>query len=476
MATTLTERLFRRLHARKMAAYAGIPGPTPSFPLGNARDFLKNKKRPWEVVAGYGQAHGGMVVFWIGGTPVVALSDPDLIARVLDAGASDYYKDAPKQALEPVITRRCLFIANGDDWAYRRKIHPAVGEAADEWLKSVVPALRDSVTSGADRLSMGDHRSGFDLYDGLERVSFDAFAVAAWGEPLGDEAYREFVALGKAGDRRMQTPLQFAPPLCPMFYADRRRWYGRFDNLIARARKDPDPARLDLLAVSLRKGPKVPHDDFRDLLANVFYGGVYSATSGLVTALDLLARHPQEEARLVEGLIGLDLGAPGVTPGDLEACPTLGATVLEALRYSTPVPLMARNVVTTRAVELGGHTLPSNTHLFLSSPTIHRSPGHWSEADRFDPSRWEPGGSATDPIGSPHFFPFGQGPRMCVGMPFAMTYMKVALATIIAKYRVRVDLGAAPDPSYFFGVMIPRGVVARFEAREAVAIGPSPVS
>jgi cytochrome P450 len=465
MATTLSGRLFRRLHGRTMAAFAGIPGPTPTFPFGNALDFLKNKTRPWEVVAGYAGDHGGMLVFWIGGTPVVALSDPELVARVLGEGAKGYYKDAPKKALEPVITPRCLFIVNGGDWAYRRSIHPARGPVADEWLKGIVPTLRDAVASGVARLATGDHRSGVDLYDGLERVAFDAFAIAAWGEALGDEAYREFVALGKVGDRRMRTPLQFAPPLCPMFYADRKRWYGRFEGLIARARKDPNPARVDLLALALREGPEIPHDDFRDLLANVFYGGVYSATSGLVTALYLLARNPPEESRLIEALRGLDLGAPGLTPSGLDACPPLGAAILEALRHSTPVPLMARNVVTTASVELGGHVLPANTNLFLTSLPAHRSPAHWPDPARFDPSRWEPGGTATDPIGSPHFFPFGQGERMCVGMPFAMTYMKVALATILSRYRVRIEPVTRYQASYFFGVMIPRGIPARFEVR-----------
>ena len=166
----------------------------------------------------------------------------------------------------------------------------------------------------------------------------------------------------------------------------------------------------------------------------------------------------------------LDLDAPGITPTDLDACPMLGATILETLRHTTPVPLMARNVVTTAPVELGGHALPANTHLFLTSVPAHRSPDHWPEPDRFDPSRWEPGGSAADPIGSPHFFPFGQGERMCVGMPFAMTYMKVALATILSRFRVTIDPGSAYPSMYFFGVMIPRGIPARFEAREEATI------
>ncbi len=459
MSSTLPARLFRLVHRRKVEALAGIPGPPPSFPLGNALDFLG--KPPWEVFAGYGRAYGGMALAWIGGTPVVVLNDPTLIARVLGAGSAGYYKDAPGKALEPVITKRCLFIANGDDWAYRRSIHPARGEVADEWLASVVPTLRDAVASGVRRLAERNP-GGVDLYDGLERVAFDAFAVAAWGEPLGDGAYREFVALGMVGDRRMQPPSQSAPPLCPMFYADRRRWYGRFDGLIEKARREADPSRTDLLARSLRRNPDVPRDDFRDLLANVFYGGVFSATSGLVTALYLLAHHPAEEAILRDQLKGLDLGSPAVGPADLDACPRLGSIVLEALRYLTPVPLMARSVVTTRPVELGGHTLPPDTKLFLTNWAIHRSPDLWADPDRFDPGRWESGGAEAHPIGGPDFFPFGQGARTCVGMPFALAYMKTALATIISRHRVELDRSVPYKATYFFGVMIPRGLKGRF--------------
>jgi cytochrome P450 len=463
MRPTLSEGLFRRLHRRKLEAFAGIPGPTPKFPLGNAADFLG--KKPWEVCARYSREFGGMAVFWLGPVPVVVLADPDLIAQVFNEKASGFYKDEPGLALAPVITRRCLFIANGEDWAYRRSIHPASGEVGREWLASAVPTLRDSVASGVARMARDPD---VDLYDGLERVAFDAFAVATWGEPLGDEAYREFGSLGREGDRRMQTPLQFAPPLCPMFYADRGRWYGRFDGLIARAKRDPDPSRNDLLAMAIRKGPEIPHADFRDLMANVFFGGVYSATSGLVAALYLLARHPEEESKLREGLGAIDLDAPGLGLEALDACPRLGSTVLEALRCLSPVQLMARSVVTTGPVELGGHRLPANTKIFLTNGPIHRGEAHWPGAERFDPGRWESG--SAPPLGSPKFFPFGQGPRACVGMPFALAYMKTALATILGRFRVEVDLSRPYQPTFFFGVLVPRGLKARFEpaARPAV--------
>src|SRR4051794_1576397 len=93
MTQTLSGRLFRLLHRRKMAAFKGIPGPPPGFPFGNALDFVG--RHPWEVCAGYGRVHGGMALAWVLGTPVLVLNDPTLIARVLGEGSAGYYKDAP---------------------------------------------------------------------------------------------------------------------------------------------------------------------------------------------------------------------------------------------------------------------------------------------------------------------------------------------------------------------------------------------
>ena len=459
MLKPLLARLFRLTFRRKVAALAGIPGPEPTFPFGNALDFVG--KRPWEVMAGYGRAHGGMALAWIVGKPVVVLNNPELIAQVFRADSVDFYKDAPRQALEPVITKRCLFITNGDDWARRRAQHPCAGASADYWLDAVVPLLRDAIRSSIPRQAA--RPPGPDLYDSLQRIAFDAFAVAVWGDLLGDEAYAQFVALGVVGDRRMQTPVAFLPPLSPLFYRDRRRWYGRFDTLIAQARQNVDPARRDLLAVTLRHGTPLNHADLRDLLANAFYGGVYSVSSCLATALYFLAQHPEASTRLRDDLATLDLDAPTLSPSDLAAVPRLEATIREALRYLAAVPLMARNVVTARPVELNGHTLPPDTTLFLSNWQINRSPDHWTDPDRFDPDRWLGPAMAATPIGNPHFFPFGQGARACVGMPFAMTYMKLALAVLTADFRVKIDPKSPYRQTYFFGVMVPRGFTARID-------------
>ena len=106
--------------------------------------------------------------------------------------------------------------------------------------------------------------------------------------------------------------------------------------------------------------------------------------------------------------------------------------------------------------------MPPNTLLFISNWFLHHDPSHWNEPERFDPSRWENGGAERDPYGSGWFFPFGRGPRTCVGQPFALFAMKLTLAEILTDSRLDLDLSLPYQQDFFFGVMTPKGIEGRF--------------
>jgi cytochrome P450 len=454
------EALFRFVFRSRVKAFAGIPGPRPLFPFGTALAFLG--RHPWEVCADYAVRYGGLTLIWLGGSPVLVLNDPDLIGEVLEGRNASFYKEDPRQALAPVITPSCLFISNGADHTRRRAAHPFSMTGFDDWLDTRVGVLRSSVEAGIERLSAASALGPLDLTSALQRLSFDAFATTVFGATFGDDAYAEFDYLGRVGDRRMQRPRPFLSlPGWPRFYRDRRSWYNRIDKLLTAAEQDPDPRRGDLPSVLVRRGVSVCGDEFRALLANVFYGGVYSVTSCLVTTLHLLSQHLDVARALSDEAIALFGRARPFDRAALEACPLLDAVLREALRYETPVPLLARNVQTTAAVELGGRSIPANTVLFLTSWALHRSPAHWQEPDRFDPSRWADGGASANPMGSGYYFPFGRGPRACIGMPFALFYLKLALAACAAHADWKIDSDYPAQQSFFFGVRMPVGVRGR---------------
>jgi cytochrome P450 len=460
----MSSGLFALVHRRTIEEFAGIPGPRPSFPLGTALDFVRGGQ-PWEVCARYADQYGPVTLIWLMGRPALVLQDPELIGEVLDSQWQNFYKNAPCKALEPVITTGSLFISNyGHGWSEGRRENPLSMDAFDGWLANQVAPLSQVLTAGVRRLISRSPAQSVDLYWETQRLTFDAFAQAFWGRTFDESQFQRFQTLARTGDRRMKSPLPLLPPLNPWFLAARREWYEGFVQLVREARKNPRLEAVDLLQVTLRRGTPLTDAQLAEALATNFFGGVFSGSSTINTALYLLSRHP-EEMRLLESALEQDLGAEGSIDGTaLQSCRQLDYVVREAMRYYPAVPIYFRNSSKTETVRLGQHVLPPDTQIFISNWWLHKSSPHWSEPDKFLPARWANGVAEQNPVGSGYFFPFGRGPRACIGQPFALFYIKLALATILRESHVEIDPQQPYQQSFFFGVMMPKGLMARVEA------------
>ncbi|RYZ15772.1 MAG: cytochrome P450, partial [Myxococcaceae bacterium] len=139
----------------------------------------------------------------------------------------------------------------------------------------------------------------------------------------------------------------------------------------------------------------------------------------------------------------------------------------EALRILPAVRVMTRTP--SKNAQLAGVTLPAGSMIMISNQHLHRDPAHWPDPETFKPERWLDGGTTRDPLGSGHFFPFGRGPRACVGADFAMTFLKTALATIASRVKVQLDSTEPFEEGFFFGVVLPKGVTGKLVARAAQA-------
>src|SRR5262249_38722660 len=137
----------------------------------------------------------------------------------------------------------------------------------------------------------------------------------------------------------------------------------------------------------------------------------------------------------------------------IDACRLLEFAIREAMRYYPAVPIYFRNSARDREVKLGPHTLPRNTLLFISNWYLHKFAPHWTEPERFDPGRWDNGVAEANPYGSGHFFPFGRGPRACIGAAFGQFVHRLVLATIYRESEPEVDAAWRYKQSFFFGVM-----------------------
>ena len=180
----------------------------------------------------------------------------------------------------------------------------------------------------------------------------------------------------------------------------------------------------------------------RDELVTLLLAGHETTALALTWTLYLLSRHPEIAARMEEE-IDATL-EPESLPGaaDLGRLHYLGWVITEAMRLYPPVYILGREAV--REVEIGGYRLSRGTICLMSQWVVHRDPRFFPEPETFRPERW---GDALDRQ-RPRFayFPFGGGPRICIGQPLAMMEAKLVLAMVCQRFRLAAGVGAPVRP------------------------------
>ena len=124
------------------------------------------------------------------------------------------------------------------------------------------------------------------------------------------------------------------------------------------------------------------------------------------------------------------LGAQPPTVNRLEDLPYTRRVIQETMRLYPAAFFVIRHAIA--ADEIGGYPVAANSMIFLMAHWVHRHPAFWEEPERFDPERFTPERSAGRPRYA--YFPFGGGPRICIGNSFAMMEMQLVLATVAQHY------------------------------------------
>jgi cytochrome P450 len=155
------------------------------------------------------------------------------------------------------------------------------------------------------------------------------------------------------------------------------------------------------------------------------------------------------------------LGGRTPTVEDLHRLTYTRMVLDETLRLYPPVIGFNRKALADD--EVGGYFVPAGTLIWLSPHTTHRHPDFWEHPDEFDPERFSPERSAS----RPHFahFPFGGGPRLCIGNHFAMMEAQLVLATIAQRYRLRLVPNHQVEPQALLTLRPRGGLPMRLFAR-----------
>jgi cytochrome P450 len=179
----------------------------------------------------------------------------------------------------------------------------------------------------------------------------------------------------------------------------------------------------------------------RDEIVTIFFAGHETTAVTLSWAFYLLSQHPEIEERVraeVEDVLN------GRRPAfaDLPKFVYLQQVINEILRLYPAAYLFAREAVVDD--QLDGYPIPATTLIFISPFVTHRDPKYWPDPERFDPDRFTPEQVASRPRHV--YYPFGEGPHLCIGNNFALMEMQLILVMTLQRFR----LGFVPNHPIVF--------------------------
>jgi cytochrome P450 len=412
---------------------ARLSSPPGSRLTGHLPAFASD---PLAFLIGAARAHGPVVPLRFGRTRVYLLSDPSLIEEVLVAKRRSFIKSKAYRAQRPLLGNG-LFLSEGDTWLRQRRLaQPAFHP---ERIVSYAPIVITDTQRMLDSWSEGDTR---DVHAEMMRLTVGIIAKILFGADVADSLERVGAALDAAMQRHAgrRGLARLLPEWIPL--GAQRRYRQRIREVdeaifeIIRRRRGSDDHAGDLLSMLLASRDEegdntgMSDEQLRDEMMTLLFAGHETTANALTWAWVLLARHPEIEARLAEEVRTL-LGGRLATGGDVRRLRYTEAVVQETMRLYPPVWVMSREAV--EDVIIGGYGIPAGAVVLMSQWVIHRDPARFDSPETFRPERWTDGSLGDLPRFA--YFPFGGGPRVCIGASFAMTEAVLALATITQRFR-----------------------------------------
>jgi cytochrome P450 len=440
-----------------IAAYP--PGPRGSLLLGSADAFRRDRLGFLRQCAAYGDvAHFRLI-----NRHAYLFTHPDLIHAVL----VDQHDAFHKSRLLKENTRQSIgegsLVIEGEAWKQRRKlIQPAFHHKR---IESYAATFVQHTRRMLDAWPVGETR---DVAPEMTRLTLGIAAKTLFNAELSDTADELGTAI-TVGLNNLSSRLS-RPLLARLGWLPRNRaamaQAAKLDavinGLIAQRRasnEDTGDVMSMLLAARDEEGHTLTDKQIHDEALTLFIAGHETTANALTWALYLLAQHPDAEARLIDEVRGV-LGARAATAADLAQMPYTEQVIKETMRLYPPAWIVPR--VAIREVQIGAARLRPGDAAMTSPYITHRDPRWYADPERFAPERFTPEGEKALPRYA--YFPFGGGPRICVGNQFAMMEARLVLATLYQQRRLALlpDQTITPNPLITLrpnGAILMRGVI-----------------
>src|SRR5579863_10226262 len=415
------------------------PGPK-GFPVVGS--VFEPKGDTIRYLTNCAREYGGIVFFRFMGVPACFVNRPDCIESILVTQNNNFVKSKDYRAMRRVLGNG-LLLSEGEFWRRQRKlIQPAFHQER-------IAAYADIMTGHTERMvaSWSDGQT-LDIHAAMMHLTLGIVAKTLFDADVSREAEDVNAALGiLMGKFLRQAGLALLLPAWVPLPTSQllKRAVGRLDHVIyaiIEKRRLSGQMSGDLLSVFLQvqddEGVGMTDRQLHDEIMTLFLAGHETTANALSWTWFLLGQNPEVEKKLMEEL-GRVLGGRVPAPSDLPRLIYTDTVLRESMRLYPPVWVIGRRALAP--FRLGEYELPAETNVLISQLIMHRDARYFPQPERFDPDRWR----ASDPRAAalPRFayFPFGGGPRVCIGAAFGMMEAVLLLATIAQKFRIQTASG-----------------------------------
>ncbi|WP_433017744.1 cytochrome P450 [Kribbella sp. CA-294648] len=382
-------------------------------------------------------------------TTMYLLAHPDHVQKVLVKNNAKYIVVRPSAHYNTLMGNG-LTVSNGDYWRRQRRIlQPAFQRRKADVMGEIITARIAAVIDGWDRRP----DSKVEISHQMERISLGVLLDTLLGTSLDD---RQVVRLTSSVQRVLTAAgrgmFLEIPPSWPT-PENRRIKHAQqeinqvIQEIIRQRRASGPRAEQDLLSLLLEardeaSGEVLRETELRDEITANLVAGYETTACALDWCLNLVATHPDVEERLVTE-IQTALGNRRPTVSDVTAMSYLSQVINESMRLIPPFWAYTR-VLLGEEETFNGHRIPPNSLIVISPWVTHHHPDFWPDPERFDPGRFTPQQTASRHRFA--YFPFGAGPRVCVGMGPAQLTLQLAITMILQQYQLRLVPGHTPQP------------------------------
>jgi len=439
---------------------------TASLPGWRVLHLLRFKNSPLKFLTKVHELGDMVLIGEQGGRRVYVLNHPDLVKEVLVQNPSSFRKGKALQIAGKFLGQGLLTSEGETHMRLRRLMQP-------QFHAKHIASFAETMASHTERM-LDSWKDGQvrDVHHDMTELALDIINQTMFGHTVTEDVER----IGRIIEQNSRNNIRQAKALfrLPSFLAASKEASAQeslayLDQIIyamiANRRREPDGHHADLLSMLLgaadEDGSHMTDKEIRDQLITIYIAGHETTANTLAWTWYLLSEHEEAEQMFWAELDEV-LGGRLPTFEDIPKLVYTRQLIQESMRLYPAAWMIGRQAL--EPVVIGGQEIAAGDTLFMSQYAMHRSKKYYEEPERFHPGRFEDTFLKTIPPYA--YFPFGGGPRVCIGNNFALMETAIILAVVGQKYKLQREGVQKVEPEPLITLRIKGGLSMKVLRRE----------